>query len=166
MDALREHFKHCIIPSDIPKGHQKRFEARLRSEFQIKPLHSLRIAIYAAAAIVILLITITTLYQKNKIQFNTTLILANVSGEAVETEKYLQKQISMRLTAIDTIYKPGKDFFSFKKDMREFDESLESLKKDLKQTPGDQRIVDAVINTYLLEIESLDTIMNILNKNS
>jgi hypothetical protein len=166
MDALKEHIQMNYTLSDLPKGHQERFEVKLKQNFPNQTSFNFSILLYAAAVIIFLFSILIVLQNNNNNKFRSNLILVNENAEVIESEKYLQNQIAIRLSEIDSIKLVGEDSYNIKNEIKELDESLEILKNDLKQTPGDQRIVDAVINTYMLKIETLDNIVNILHKYS
>ncbi|MBN1117803.1 MAG: hypothetical protein JXA77_11395 [Bacteroidales bacterium] len=163
MDLLRNKFSNSI-QEDLPEGHFSRFEAKLNSK-----LHSssekktLYISIYAIAAVFIAALLLSFLYQKPDTKTINVLILAQESSELIETEKYFQYQIQEKLNQIDALVDKIEQK-KIKKDLLGFDSELDNLKEDYKQAPGDQRVVNAVINTYMMKIEAIDNIINIVHK--
>jgi hypothetical protein len=45
------------------------------------------------------------------------------------------------------------------KELSEMDQQVQSMKKDLKQNPDDERVVHAIINFYQVKIELMDMII-------
>lgn len=144
-----------------PKGHLSRFESRLDDNFG-KTKH-LRWQIPAYAASVVLLISILAFLFRPQNEQSETLILAGVSTEYTESELFFQQEINERMKAIESF---NSNNSSYIKDIEGFDRSLQNLKSDLKEAPGDPRVVDAVMQTYMLKIEALDNIVDILKKTS
>lgn len=168
MDYLKKIFeKQRFDQQDIPEGHETRFLGKLNSELPgmnkskrwVVPALS-----YAAAAtigvILFLSITNTPIQEQSK----ENIILLSETEETIEAEVYLQNQVETRMETIQQLDKKRKHTAKIMDDIHDFDNSLNRLASDLKEAPGDQRIVDAVLNTYIMKIEALDNIVNILQK--
>lgn len=167
MDEIQEHIRLNNVPSELPKGHRRRFKSKLSKDFPARYNNSRQLIIYSSvAAILIGIVFSLILLKSNTKEIKTGLILVDESAEAIETERYFQNEIANRISIIGSINIHGQKTFDIKTDLQDLDESLKNLKKDLEQTPGDQRIVEAVFNTYILKIETLDNIVDILHKNS
>lgn len=165
MDLLQQNIKKMNIPAELPTGHQLRFESKLQSQLHSHRKSPTIYLLYAIAASILLLICLNIFIFSD---FNSSpeLILVQENAEIIETEQYLQNEILQRLAVIEDLKIEPEKSGNFKNDIKEIDESLDKLKDDLEQAPGDQRIVDAILNTYILKIETLDNIMNILQKYS
>ena len=145
-----------------PKGHLSRFEARLDANFGKTKHLKWKIPAYVAASIAILIGVLAFLSRAQNEQ-SKTLILADVSTEYSESEIFFQQEINERIRAIESFNGNNSNYI---KDIEGFDRSLQNLKSDLKEAPGDPRVVDAVMQTYMLKIEALDNIVDILKKTS
>jgi hypothetical protein len=164
MDNLQKIFRdNTPAELDLPEGHRNRFEKRLNQEFHQKSMY-LRAGFYLAVASLVLLLMIVTL-KNNPVQ-NIGLILTSTDSETVESENYLQSQIASRMFIIDSIKSIKTDNMALVNDIDDIDSSLTRLKIDLKESPNDLRIINAVINTYRIKIEALDNIILILQKYS
>jgi hypothetical protein len=164
-DLLQEKIQMLNVSSELPEGHLMRFEDRLHNQLHAtKKIYKFYV-LYAVAASILLFICLN-IFVFPKIHSNSELILAKESAEIVETEQYFQSEISQRMAVIKNLELKSTTPGDFKPDIVELDESLDKLKNDLKETPGDQRVVDAILNTYLLKIETLDNIVTILQKYS
>lgn len=142
-----------------PEGHRNRFEQKLNEHFSKKRTIKWHIAAYAAS--IVLLISVSLMFFLNQEVDNSAFLLSIENEEFVESELYYQQQIAIKMAAIQQL---NEDDTSYTLDLVEFDESLESLKSDLNEAPGDVRVVEAVLNTYMLKIEALDNIVTILKK--
>jgi hypothetical protein len=166
MKALREHIQQNNSFSELPENHQLRFEAKLRKALPQPFEMRSKILIFAAAMILLIISFVVVKQSSRNSSSYSDLILARETIDMIETEKYLRGQIELKISKFDSLGINNQLAFDFKLNLKELDESLEQLRKDLQVTPGDQRIVDAVINTYMLKIETIDNIMNILHKYS
>lgn len=165
MDVLKDMFRD-IEPENIPDGHIKRFSRKLESQLHQPIFNKMFFRYgYVAAIIILAIILSVAMPETNNNRFKLpTAILTMEDNELVETEQYFQKEINQRMLLIEDLSN-DKDC-SILKDLKGFDVSLKKLRNDYKQTPGDTRIVNAVLTTYMLKIEAMDKIMNILQKNS
>jgi hypothetical protein len=101
------------------------------------------------------------LYFSGNQDAKSELILLLEDEEYAESERYFQQQVEEKIATLKVL---EPDISSKLMDIMEFDESLNNLKKDLEETPGDERVVEAVINTYMLKLEALDNMVLILKK--
>lgn len=141
-------------------GHRKRFEQKmLKQKSKNKNIKWQIITAYAAAILVLLIFSLSYL-QKSELQ-NVDVILSIENDEFLESEEFYQHEIATKLAIIKEL---KHDSHIQLDDISEFDQSLESLKDDLQEAPGDQRVIEAVLNTYMLKVEALDNIVAILKK--
>ncbi len=167
MDNLRGIFKdnRSQLYIETLDGHEKRFRQKLEGKLHTGPLKKMLLNSFwyaAAASVAILFVFILT--SKNQVSEKSSVLLTQ-NKESLETEIYLQTEVARRIETIKSISVDKKQKAVLLTDVREFDKSLFQLKSDLKEAPGDQRVVNAVINTYLKKIEALDNIVFILQKN-
>ncbi len=165
MDVLKDMFRDTR-PVDVPDGHTERFSRKLESRLHRPVFNRISFKYGYIAAIIILVIVLSVAMSKtNNNNFKLpAAILTMEDSELVETEQYFQKEINQRMLMIEDL--SDDNGHSILKDLEEFDVSLKKLRNDYKQTPGDTRIVNAVLTTYMLKIEAMDKIMNILQKYS
>lgn len=165
MDLLQQHIQKINFPEELPSGHIRRFENKLLNNLHGNKKATSSYLIYAIAASVMLVLSLSIFILSERNPENK-MLLSEENSEIIETEHFLQNEISQRLAKIETLTTEPEQTLNFKNDLKEIDNSLVSLSEDLKQTPGDQRIVNAIINTYRLKIETLDNIMTIIQKYS
>lgn len=168
MDNLKSIFKNKILnQEEVPSGHETRFMEKLDEEFptdsKIKKWIMPAIS-YAIAASIGIVLFLSILDNDKSIQNETPIILVSENAENIEAEVYLQNQVESRMETIQELDKKGKHTAELIIDIVEFDNSLNRLRTDLNEAPGDQRIVEAVLNTYIMKIEALDNIVYILQK--
>ncbi len=166
MDNLKSIFERAKFGlKDIPSGHETRFLDKLDNELpKISKSKKFILPIlgYAVAASIGIVLFLSIVKTTNNSQLGESIILISETAETVEAEVYLQNQVVTRMETIHQLDKRKKHTADIIDDILEFDNSLSRLKSDLKEAPGDQRIVDAVLNTYIMKIEALDNIVNIL----
>lgn len=168
MDNLKRIFKNEYLnQEDVPSGHEVRFLEKLEKELPgnsklkrwVLPAIS-----YAVAASVGIVFFLSIIGNNNDTQLASPIILHSENAESIEAEVYLQKQVESRMETIQELDKKGKHTAELIGDIVEFDNSLNRLSTDLHEAPGDRRIVEAVINTYIKKIEALDNIVYKLQK--
>jgi septal ring factor EnvC (AmiA/AmiB activator) len=164
-DFLQQKIQTMNVPSELPEGHYNRFESKLQKQLDNENMVRWPIYSIAIAASIVLLICLSIVKFSTK-ESKPELILAKENSEVVETEQYFQAEISQRITLIKSLEAKSNKRKKFESDIKELDESLNSLRNDLQEAPGDQRVVDAILNTYILKIETLDNIVSILQKYS
>ncbi len=88
------------------------------------------------------------------------------STEVKEIEVYYQNQIDKNLQALNSSLKKcpvqKKNLSSC---FKELNKSFESIKNDLKENPGDERVINALVINYQTKLEILDQIQKQTNKN-
>ena len=123
-----------------------------------------RLTHVAAAAAVILLVVSITLLRKTS--HTDAGISYNTSTEVKEIEVFYQNQIERSLQALNTTLKQcpaqKKNLSSC---LKELNKSFESIQNDLKENPGDERIINALVNNYRTKLEVLDQIQKQTDKN-
>ncbi|QQS51289.1 MAG: hypothetical protein IPM71_00780 [Bacteroidota bacterium] len=143
--------------AEPPAGHLRRFEQRINSQSSGKSILLFYRIGYAAAILILIAVLAVRIHDQNR---ETELILATQGEELVESELYLKKIANEKIIQIKA---SGASHKEFTRVIREFDKSLQNLKKDLEEAPGDKRVVEAVFNTYMLKIETLDNLLSIYN---
>ena len=145
---------------DLPQEHLERFENKLRSVYD--PSWSKTLNRYLAiAAVVVVIITIGYMVLlTSNVFYSSDYILSNITPELYETETYYQTEISQKLEILSDQKEVKK---SIMKDLQEIDKSFETIKKDLDENPGDERLISAVLNTYQIKLDLLNEILDRIN---
>lgn len=155
MNNLEEKILSTINLNQPSEGHRNRFENKLKESKSKKRRLRSQIAVYAASVAVLLTIS---LFHFNKLaNINSHAVLIIETHEFIESEQYYKQQIKSKLQTIKELDSENEAILT---DIAEFDESLQNLKSDLSQAPGDKRVVEAVLHTYMLKNEALDLIVN------
>lgn len=165
MDDLKRLLESTESAVELSSGHAKRFEDKLRLQFPKKILIPKKIAYLSIAASIAVILSLFTIIKVVNQDKPTNLIFAQEEMELIETEVYLQNTINQKLAEINSL-KDVIDKTNILKDISEVDETLKVLRDDYKEAPGDSRVINAVIITYMRKIEALDNIKIILQKNS
>jgi hypothetical protein len=158
MERLEQKIRNTKPVFELPpSGHEKRFSEKLDKHFRSSPKIDWWITAYAAS--IALILGLALFYIDKTPTSDTSLILALENQEYLESEIYFQNLVASKIATLKSLDKNAKTHLS---DIKEFDKSLANLKEDLKEAPGDERIVEAVLTTYMLKIEALDNIEKIL----
>lgn len=149
-----------LIDEDPPSGHLQRFEKKLDAE-----LHNSRfifeIRYVAIAVSIIILISAGFLLVNNlQIKQSSKLLLANYSPDLAETEKYYNTVMNKKIKALNDTYRMNINL-SF--EIKEFNESLKTISRDMKINPGDERLEAAFFGLYQTQIDVLDIIIEQYN---
>lgn len=141
---------------DLPEGHLNRFITKLDAA-----LHGnrkvLKFQLYAVAASVITVVGLSILLFIKVTQFREhPPLLAGISPELEETELYYQSQIQESMKVLKTNNLVDKEVIS---DFKEIDKSFRLINKDLKENPGDERIINMVIQIYQIKLDLLNDLL-------
>jgi hypothetical protein len=141
---------------DLPEGHLNRFMKKLDSSLH-KSRKVLRFQLYAIAASIIAIIGLTVvLFIKMNRFYENPPLLAGISDELEETELFYQNQIQASMKELKKNNSIDKEVIS---DFKKMDKSFRLIRKDLKENPGDERIVNSVIKIYQIKLELLNNLV-------
>ncbi len=145
---------------DLPQEHLERFSNRLGSASN--SLGSRNMNRYLAlAAVVVVVVTIGYIALLTSDGFySSNYLFSNITPELYETETYYQTEINQKLEILSDQKELGN---SIMKDLLEIDKSFETIKKDLDENPGDERLISAVFNTYQIKLDLLNEILDRIN---
>jgi glyceraldehyde-3-phosphate dehydrogenase/erythrose-4-phosphate dehydrogenase len=73
-----------------------------------------------------------------------------------EAELYYQSRIQERMEVLEVNKLVDEQVMS---DLKEIDQSFKSIHKDLKRNPGDERLIQAVIQVYQMKLEMIDNLL-------
>ncbi len=164
MDDLKHLLEHTESV-ELPSGHLNRFEKKMGFSVHNSRFTSQNLIYLSVAASIAVIFSLFAILGTDEQEKPTNLIFAQEEQELIETEVYLQYTINQKLDEIYAL-KIKSDKKTILKDISEMDETLKALEKDYNEIPGDSRIINAVIITYMKKIEALDNIKFILQKNS
>lgn len=162
---IREHKEDMDFFEPHP-GHFGRFEQKLKAQ-QAKQNGGKRISLLPyllRAAAVAILVTLSSLYVWDHfIQPRTAkMSLSKVSPEYLEVEQHFVRQVNYMYDEIESI-ELGNDQEQKQvllKELNEMDIIYKGLQKELAANPGDERVIQAMINHY----ENKTRVMNMILK--
>ena len=139
---------------DAPTGHFERFEAKLDREFKQSKKFNRKVILRIAASLVFLLLlgNQIRMYLAPSQTDTPTPTLASVSPEYKEVEFYYTSAIDESMEQWNKLVKQGAiseaDQKMMKKEIAEFDRMHKQLQQELKATPDDERVINAMLEYY------------------
>jgi hypothetical protein len=147
-------------------GHFERFRSKMEAHKPERKVNLFLVAAAAAIAGLILTGTLGILYNSSSLnKFNgKELTLSVISPELKEVEDYYLSQINARYVQINSLKKNSSPEVEseVKKAIADLDLGYFLLKKDLSNSPKQERIVSAMIQQYQVRIDMLDQILQTL----
>jgi hypothetical protein len=139
-----------------PDGHFERFIIKLDTA-----LHSnrklLKFQAYAIAASVVVVIVLSIILFIKVEQFRQQpSLLTGISPELEEAELYYQSRIQERMHVLEVNKLVDEQVIN---DLNEIDKSFKFINKDLKKNPGDERIIQAVMQIYQLKLDMINDLL-------
>jgi hypothetical protein len=148
-------------PSD---GHLERFNRKLEMRFQVKTIKRSIVPYLLKAAVVTLLITLSSLWTWDHFirTGSSRMTLGQVSPQYKEVENYYVHQVNLmegEIVNVDLKSNPEQKTMLMK-EMKSMDSTYVSLQKELKANPNDERIINAMIEHYQTKLEVMTYIVN------
>ena len=158
----RNHFE-----AEPSTGHFNRFKDLLEEQTSVKKISILPQLLKVAAIIVLVVLSSLWTYEK---VFNNQkekgLSLSDVSPEYREVEQFFVQEVSFKYNQIK-----NSDFLSdstqkimIMEELSEMDSIYNSMKKDLKTSPNDERVINAMIEHYQLKLEVMTNLLEQLQE--
>jgi hypothetical protein len=149
------------------EGHLERFSALLEKRFGVKK--KINIGPYLLrAAVVTILVTLSSLWTwDNFIRPESgPMTLSDISPQYREVEQYYIQQVSlMENEIIEIDLTTDSDHKKMlEEELENMDASYAELQKELKANPGDERIINAMIDHYQTRVEVMNYILNQLRE--
>ena len=148
-------------------GHFNRFKNLLEEQTSVKKISVLPQLLKVAAIIV--LVVLSSLWTYDKVFSNQNekgLSLSDVSPEYREVEQFFVQEVSFKYNQIK-----NSDFLSdstqkimIMEELSEMDSIYNSMKKDLKTSPNDERVINAMIEHYQLKLEVMTNLLEQLQE--
>lgn len=145
-------------------GHLERFNRKLEKRFQVTAVKRSIVPYLLRAAVVTLLITLSSLWTWDHFLRPTSkrMTLGQVSPQYKEVENYYVHQVNMmegEIVNVDLKNNPEQKTMLLK-EMKSMDSTYVSLQKELKANPNDERIINAMIEHYQTKLEVMTYIVN------
>lgn len=158
----RNHFE-----AEPRAGHFNRFKDLLEGQTSVKKISVLPQLLKVAAIIV--LVVLSSLWTYEKVFSNQEekgLSLSDISPEYREVEQFFVQEVSFKYNQIK-----NSDFLSdstqkimIMEELSEMDSIYNLMKKDLKTSPNDERIINAMIEHYQLKLEVMTNLLEQLQE--
>ncbi|MFA8435512.1 MAG: hypothetical protein ACEPOZ_13410 [Marinifilaceae bacterium] len=161
MDQLEKFFKEneALFNQENPsEEHFERFLHKLEKDRKKRIKFGTTFFLKVAAIIIFVVLSGIGGYQLHHFQVKQY-NLGDISPEYQEVELYYTSNISSQLDLIQKLgaKKNEEDQTIFTEELEQMDQLYQQLKKELKANPGDERVIQAMIEYY--QVKS-----NILNK--
>lgn len=175
MDKLEKYIqKHKDAFDDqMPDSrHKERFNEKLKARAPRTKTVPLWQNVMKIASLAVVLIVAGTIFLVNY-PFNSPkaaeqgVALSEVSPEYQEVESYLQSNLKNKISEFKSMECPEGDVEKEEvlNEISRLDTMYIELQKDLKKNQGNERIINAMINTYQTRIEILDQVINQVKTN-
>lgn len=188
MDELKSFFEQNrnLFDTEEPlAGHFERFQQRLEAEQKRRNRFNYRRILYVAASVVVAVVVsveaLSLLLGKGVETIQNEVAELNISSadefvrqttqnvksklnpEYRETQKYYITEVDNRLDQIKATSMDEDQKAELLKELSEMDELFAKLQKELKSSPDNQVLIEAMINHYKMKIEVMNQIINNLN---
>ena len=162
-DIIRNN-KDFFEEAEPSEGHFERFNRKLGQRFQTTIIRRSIVPYLLKAAVVTLLITLSSLWTWDHFirPGSKRMALGDVSPQFKEVENYYVHQVNLmesELVNIDLKDNPEQKRI-LKNEMKSMDSVYVSLQKELKANPNDERIINAMIEHYQTKLEVMTFIVN------
>jgi hypothetical protein len=162
-DIIRNN-KDFFEDAEPSEGHLERFNRKLEKRFQINTIKRSIVPYLLKAAVVTLLITLSSLWTWDHFirTGSTRMTLGQVSPQYKEVENYYVHQVNLmegEIVNVDLKNNPAQKTMLMK-EIKSMDSTYVSLQKELKANPNDERIINAMIEHYQTKLEVMTYIVN------
>jgi hypothetical protein len=162
-DIIRSN-KDFFEDSEPSEGHLERFNRKLEMRFQVKTVKRSIVPYLLKAAVVTLLITLSSLWTWDHFirPGRNMMTLGQVSPQYKEVENYYVHQVNLmegEIVNVDLKNNPAQKSMLLK-EMKSMDSTYVSLQKELKTNPNDERIINAMIEHYQTKLDVMSYIVN------
>lgn len=146
------------IQNDLPhEGHFERFEMKLSAKKERKIV---KLLAYAAsvAAIAVIFFSVLTPERTSGNEFT----LSDISAQYADVENYYTNTIDKQTQKVETLVQQETNRHEMQElldELKESDKTYEQLCADLKATPNDQRVINALIIYYQNKLEIINKIL-------
>lgn len=164
LERLISNNRHSIQDEEPLEGHFERFEARLEKASKLSRTINFRPVLKIAAIVVFALLAV----NQARIWFfpekKETLTLGSISPEYREVEFYYTNAIQMGMNQWEKLDQEGfiseSEQLAMQKEQLEFDKVYQKLQGDMKANPGDERVINAMLEYYQARMNVITLIIN------
>lgn len=147
------------------EGHLERFESRLDIRQRMQRRHDLRLAVLRVAAALAAAVAIgMLLYSESGLwdRMAERYAMSPEGGELAEAEQYYTGQLGLYTERIRSLeFGQGEaEKNRVLEELKEMDQQVILLKRDLRQSPGNEMIVNAIIGFYQTKLDIMHGIVS------
>lgn len=157
------------------EGHFERFQAKLNKQNNKRKItFSLVWKVAAAVVFVLLAVNQANIYLSPDKQTENSAVntadfsLASVSPEYKEVEFYYTNAINVGLDQWNSLKTDGfiseTEHETMNAELKDFEERFKTLQTDLAANPGDERVINAMLEYYQAKLEIINMIVNKLQE--
>lgn len=151
------------------KGHFERFAAKLKMQKKKKrPFTSFTFMLKAASIAILVALSFLWTYDNliKPTPEKTGISLSEISDEYREVEFYYTQQVNMKYGQIRNmdVFADSTQKSRLLKELSDMDSIYANLQKELKTSPKDKRIINAMIEHYQLKVDVLNQILHQLEQ--
>ncbi len=144
-------------------GHLKRFSQRLNQQDRPKVRINFRHALQIAASIAIIVASGVVIVKSGK--SGHKMAAAPVPEEFVEARNYYATQVDLRYDDIAGLpFNSNKEKEVLLQELKEMDDYYKELLEEFNANPGDERVMNAMIQHYQIKIRVMDQIIDQLKQ--
>jgi len=162
------HENRSVFDSFEPDdGHFERFEQKLVRYNKKQKSFSYGLLLKAAAVAVLVVISGLWVYDKLNpaIESRNGLALHQLSPEYNEVEIYYATLASQKFNEISSLeFADSSQKNMLLTELKQMDAVYENLKRDLKNNPSDERVINAMIQHYQMKVDIMNQILNQLHQ--
>lgn len=151
------------------EGHFDRFSYKLATRLHSGAVKRSIVPYLLKAAVVTLLVTLSSLWSYDHLirpNLYTKTSLSQVSPEYREVEDYYIQQVNLmenEITSLDLTKNPEQKMM-LDQELKSMDSTYVELQKELKASPNDQRIINAMIEHYQTKVDVMNYILTQLKQ--
>lgn len=154
----REQFDN-LEPSD---GHFKRFQDKLNERSKTRAGFNWMVILKAAS--VAILVVLSSLWVYDNLydsQRQETVAMQSLSPEIREAQIYYSALVDQKYEQIKSFdFDDEKQKRMLLRELREMNETYESIQEDIKSNPNDPRVINALIKHYQMKLDVMNQILN------
>jgi hypothetical protein len=166
MEELRNHIQEnrALFDTEEPSaGHMERFAQKLAQKHKASSRFSFGYILKAAA--ITLLIVLSGLwvyehtpYSEPRVEINS---LSDISPEYQEVEQYYVTTVNNKYDEIRQFnFEDKKQQKMLLQELEAMDSIYDELRRDLQANPGDERVINAMIQHYQTKVEVMNQIID------
>lgn len=175
MDRLEKYIqqnKDAFDDKTPDSRHKERFQEKVKQQAPITKVVPMWKNMVKIASVVAVLVVAGTIFLVNY-PFNSPkaaeqgVSLSEVSPEYKEVETYLQSNLDKKIKEFKSMECPNGEVEKQEvlHEVSRIDTMYQELQEDLQKNRGNERIINAMINTYQTRIEILEQVMNQVKTN-